>query len=100
MINVYVSCVHAKADDSFDYLRKNQVMDLAAGHVAALTYINRPSKNFLKSNGTVGKPHGKGGGGHRAFSVFNLGTGNGYTVLDIINAMKVSIPLSGFTGRL
>ena len=65
-----------------------QVMDLAAGHVAALSYMNRPSKTFLKSNGTVGRPN-RGGAGHRAYSVFNLGTGKGYTVLEIINAMKV-----------
>lgn len=66
-----------------------QVMDLAAGHVAALSYLNRPLRNLLKGNSTTGKPNGRGAGSYREYSVFNLGTGKGYTVMDIINAMKV-----------
>eukprot|EP00970_Alexandrium_tamarense_P003146 scaffold473_cov189-Alexandrium_tamarense.AAC.16 len=51
-----------------DYLH---VMDLADGHVAALRYMDGGNKN----NGT-----GK-------LNVFNLGTGIGYSVLDMVEAM-------------
>ena len=50
-----------------DYIH---VMDLAEGHVAALKYMERGSK------------------GENEYSVFNLGTGIGYSVLDMVNAMK------------
>ena len=52
-----------------DYLH---VMDLADGHVAALRYMDEDN---LKAGG-VGK-----------LSVFNLGTGTGYSVLDMVAAM-------------
>jgi hypothetical protein len=48
-----------------------QVMDLAEGHVAALRYI-RPAA-------------GPGLGQH---SVFNLGTGKGFSVLEMVAAME------------
>ena len=48
-----------------DYIH---VMDLAEGHVAALKYME--AKGFNE------------------YSVFNLGTGIGYSVLDMVNAMK------------
>ncbi len=49
-----------------DYIH---VMDLAEGHVSALLYLE----------------NGKGAG---KCSIFNLGTGTGYSVLDMINAMQ------------
>ena len=48
-----------------DYIH---VMDLAEGHVAALKYMESKGLN--------------------EYSVFNLGTGIGYSVLDMVNAMK------------
>ena len=46
-------------------------MDLAEGHLAALRYMeNETSK------------------GHGKLNVFNLGTGRGYSVLEMIEAMK------------
>ena len=47
-------------------------MDLAEGHVAALQYMGETSK------------------GYKAYSVFNLGTGNGYSVLQMIEAMRTA----------
>ena len=46
-----------------DYIH---VVDLARGHVAAINYMN----------------------GHPGESVFNLGTGTGYSVLDMVNAFQ------------
>ncbi len=46
-----------------DYIH---VVDLAKGHVAAIDYINK----------------------HKGLDVFNLGTGVGYSVLDIVNAFE------------
>ena len=46
-----------------DYIH---VVDLARGHVAAIEYMQ----------------------GHRGESVFNLGTGTGYSVLDMVNAFE------------
>ena len=45
-------------------------MDLAEGHVAALKYMEESSKGF------------------KIYSVFNLGTGNGYSVLEIVEGMR------------
>lgn len=53
-----------------DYIH---VMDLAEGHVSALKYIDASTDKA--------KGFGK-------YSVFNLGTGIGYSVLDMIEAMK------------
>ncbi|GMH99130.1 hypothetical protein TrST_g6300 [Triparma strigata] len=47
-----------------DYIH---VMDLAAGHLSAITYMDK-------------KPS--------VYSVFNLGTGNGYSVLNMVSAME------------
>lgn len=47
-------------------------MDLAEGHVAALKYIE--GQNAAR--------------GHGKLSIFNLGTGTGYSVLDMVEAMK------------
>ena len=44
-----------------DYIH---VLDLGQGHISALKYINKMDKNF---------------------DIFNLGTGNGYSVLEIVN---------------
>ncbi|KAJ1418343.1 hypothetical protein B484DRAFT_333835 [Ochromonadaceae sp. CCMP2298] len=49
-----------------DYIH---VMDLAEGHIAALKYASETN-------------------GHGQYSVFNLGTGTGYSVLDMVAAMK------------
>jgi UDP-glucose 4-epimerase len=56
-----------------DYIH---VMDLAEGHVAALKFMK------LEGNGEISGP------GVNKFSIFNLGTGIGYSVLDMIKAMK------------
>lgn len=56
-----------------DYLH---VMDLADGHVAALRYME-------------GLPNGNGGGGK--LNVFNLGTGTGYSVLDMLKAFGKAV---------
>ena len=56
-----------------DYIH---VMDLAEGHAAALKYMQSSGENQAPSPG-----QGK-------YSVFNLGTGNGYSVLDMVEAMK------------
>lgn len=55
-----------------DYLH---VMDLAEGHVAALRYMD-PDKSKNDKSG-LGK-----------LNVFNLGTGTGYSVLDMVRAME------------
>ena len=55
-----------------DYLH---VMDLADGHVAALRYMDGSRTNNNDKNG-----HGK-------LNIFNLGTGTGYSVLDMVEAM-------------
>jgi UDP-glucose 4-epimerase len=52
-----------------DYLH---VMDLADGHVAALRYMDSDTNNA----GGVGR-----------LNIFNLGTGTGYSVLDMVRAM-------------
>jgi UDP-glucose 4-epimerase len=51
-----------------DYIH---VMDLAEGHVAALRYIDDASAK-----------------GYDQLSIFNLGTGQGYSVLDLVHAME------------
>jgi UDP-glucose 4-epimerase len=50
-----------------DYIH---VMDLAEGHVSSLNYMEKNNK------------------GDGKYSIFNLGTGCGYTVLEMVNAMK------------
>ena len=50
-----------------------QVMDVAEGHLAALAYLNKGTGD------SATKPSG-----HGKYSVFNLGTGIGYSVLDMI----------------
>jgi len=52
-----------------DYLH---VMDLADGHVAALRHLN----------------HGR---GNTQLNIFNLGTGTGYSVIDMITAMGKAV---------
>lgn len=51
-------------------------MDLAEGHVSALKYIENtdPTKRT----------------GFGKYSIFNLGTGRGYSVLEMIEAMKIA----------
>ncbi len=51
-----------------DYIH---VMDLADGHVAALKYIDAADAK-----------------GHDKLSIFNLGTGHGYSVLDLVHSME------------
>jgi len=58
-----------------DYLH---VMDLANGHVAALRYM--AGSDDANSKSGAGK-----------LSVFNLGTGTGYSVIDMINAMGKAV---------
>ena len=54
------------------------------GHVAALKYVQKDGTTNGDKEGT---PKGKGLG---QYSVFNLGTGVGYSVLDMVNAMKTA----------
>ena len=64
-------------------------MDLAEGHVAALRYITRlatPPSLLKDSPVTAGS--GAGGRGYGEYSVFNLGTGVGCSVLQMVEAMK------------
>lgn len=60
-----------------DYLH---VMDLADGHVAALRHLDDSSN----SGGGGGKGYGK-------LNTFNLGTGTGYSVLDMVEAMGKAV---------
>jgi len=53
-----------------DYIH---VVDLAEGHLSAIQYMS----NKRSGNGTCGE-----------YKIFNLGTGNGYSVLDMIKAME------------
>ncbi|KAL3778392.1 hypothetical protein ACHAWO_002892 [Cyclotella atomus] len=54
-----------------DYLH---VMDLADGHVAALNYMDEDVATAKNGSGQL--------------SIFNLGTGTGYSVLDMVRAMS------------
>ena len=51
-------------------------MDLAEGHVSALRYVDKDGKTVEES-------------GYGKLSIFNLGTGIGYSVLDMVEGMKV-----------
>ena len=72
-------------------------MDLAEGHVAALKYIESsstttpsttaPSTTAATTPSTTTTTTGKGFG---QYSVFNLGTGIGYSVLEMVEAMKLA----------
>jgi len=61
-----------------DYIH---VMDLAEGHVAALRFM---------TSGTGASAGASAGAGAGKYSVFNLGTGVGYSVLDMVTAMKTA----------
>jgi UDP-glucose 4-epimerase len=52
-------------------------MDLAEGHLAALKYMDKEVPANEK-------------GTRNAYSVFNLGSGNGLSVLDLVEAMKAA----------
>lgn len=58
-----------------DYIH---VMDLAEGHVAALKYMAPRTASSVSKMPS----------GHCKYSVFNLGTGVGYSVLEMVEAMK------------
>jgi len=77
-----------------DYLH---VMDLADGHVAALRYANAAAP-AAADNATTNVEEGGGGvssssskSGRGKISTFNLGTGTGYSVLDMVNAFSKAI---------
>mmetsp|Transcript_27032 Transcript_27032/g.45257 ORF Transcript_27032/g.45257 Transcript_27032/m.45257 type:complete len:409 (+) Transcript_27032:204-1430(+) len=59
-----------------DYIH---VMDLAEGHLAALKYISPHGMDDPEATETSG---------HGQYSVFNLGTGVGYSVKEMVEAMK------------
>lgn len=65
-----------------DYLH---VMDLADGHVSALRYIDTYNNNTDDG----GEKKTKSGCGK--LSIFNLGTGTGYSVLDMVNAFGKAV---------
>ena len=76
-----------------DYLH---VMDLADGHVAALRYANAApvattaTTNVEEEGGCIiSSSSSKSGRGK--ISTFNLGTGTGYSVLDMVNAFSKAI---------
>ena len=79
-----------------DYLH---VMDLADGHVAALRYANAAAPAAADIATTNVEEGGGGGGvsssssksGRGKISTFNLGTGTGYSVLDMVNAFSKAI---------
>ena len=60
-----------------DYIH---VMDLAEGHISAIQYSEKKGKT------TTDDGSGSSGG----VFTFNLGTGNGYSVLDMVKAMSVA----------
>jgi len=64
-----------------DYLH---VMDLADGHVSALRYID--TNNTTEDGGEKKTKSGSG-----KLSIFNLGTGTGYSVLDMVNAFGKAV---------
>ena len=61
-----------------DYIH---VMDLAEGHLAALKYCGSDSDSIDNSSNKTSN-------GKSQYSVFNLGTGNGVSVLDMVSAME------------
>lgn len=61
-----------------DYIH---VMDLSEGHVAALKYVAAPSSPSSTAPAAASA-------GFRKYSVFNLGTGHGESVLDMVKAME------------
>ncbi len=63
-----------------DYLH---VMDLADGHVAALRYMDTANNNIVDGEA---KKSGRG-----KLSIFNLGTGTGYSVLDMVTAFGKAV---------
>jgi UDP-glucose 4-epimerase len=72
-------------------------MDLAEGHVAALKYIESSSSNpttiftsTTPSTTTTSDTSTTSGKGFGQYSVFNLGTGIGYSVLEMVEAMKLA----------
>lgn len=70
-----------------DYIH---VMDLAEGHVAAIKYIETPNLSVLKKDSSARSVYDSYsvGAGLGSCSVFNLGTGNGYSVLDMVRAIE------------
>jgi hypothetical protein len=60
-------------------------MDLAEGHVAALRYMDAP--NGQVPTPIAPSPIVTGGRGFGKYSVFNLGTGRGYSVLEMIEGI-------------
>ena len=59
-------------------LKMSKVMDLAEGHVSALSYVEQSDNTKPAEESGFGK-----------LSIFNLGTGIGYSVLDMVEGMKV-----------
>eukprot|EP01038_Epipyxis_sp_PR26KG_P014173 gene14173-19018_t len=69
-----------------DYIH---VTDLALGHLAALNYVESPHNKFesiIMPESFVTKQSK----GYGSYSVYNLGTGVGYSVLDMVEAMKIA----------
>jgi UDP-glucose 4-epimerase len=66
-----------------DYIH---VMDLAEGHVAAIKFIEAPGTvTISKSSKYDGYTKNE---GYDKYSVINLGTGKGYSVLEMVKAME------------
>mmetsp|Transcript_8535 Transcript_8535/g.11708 ORF Transcript_8535/g.11708 Transcript_8535/m.11708 type:complete len:429 (+) Transcript_8535:23-1309(+) len=63
-----------------DYIH---VMDLAEGHMSALKFIESPLELAAKSSSSKAAGYGE-------YSVFNLGSGIGYSVLDMVKGMQIA----------
>jgi UDP-glucose 4-epimerase len=61
-------------------------MDLARGHIVALDALDR-DETFVTETGKDGKKDSFGGSGGK-FRAFNLGKGKGFSVLEIVEAMR------------
>jgi UDP-glucose 4-epimerase len=73
-----------------DYIH---VVDLAKGHVAALKYVDDEGfRSGHEESGSgcagSGSGHTESGSGHTGCEVFNLGTGHGYSVLDLVKTFE------------
>lgn len=65
-------------------------MDLAEGHLAALQYVQNRDRKHKKhgQDSNHAQAVSNAPNGYGKLSVFNLGTGKGYSVLEMIDAMK------------
>jgi UDP-glucose 4-epimerase len=70
-----------------DYIH---VVDLAKGHIAALNYMNGISDNANATSDSDNANANANPNKHTGFTTINLGTGTGYSVLEIIKAYEAA----------